>query len=82
MNSEMRFLCFSTKKDEDEVDWLGEIQGTRFGWCGKEHMKGSGGWETGVEIDVRWLVARCVGRGGVGWGCHEMANLAASAAHR
>jgi hypothetical protein len=24
MNSQMRFLCFTTKKDEDEVDWLGE----------------------------------------------------------
>jgi len=43
MNSEMRFLCFTTKKDEDEVDWLGEIEGTRSGRCGKGHMKGTGG---------------------------------------
>lgn len=43
MNSEMRFLCFTAKKDEDEVDWLGEIQGKRFGRCGEGHTKGMGG---------------------------------------
>jgi hypothetical protein len=80
MNSEMRFLCSTTKKDEDEVDWLGEIQGKRFERCSEGHTKVTGEWEAGVEIDVRWLVTRCVGVWA--WGCHEVANLAASAAHR
>jgi hypothetical protein len=46
MNSEMRFLCFATKKDGDEVRRVRDTQGAGLGVVGYETR----GWLKGVEM--------------------------------